>query len=106
MVAVHTFVNLGRAYKGQPDITEITIEGFENYIHAKYMKLMGERIQVPGKKNHINIYITHDTSVQAFTTYLMGGDKKYLDEFPGFLQGTLLCRENGSVHACIPEHSN
>ena len=38
----------------------------------------------------------------AFTSYLMNGSRQEYGGFPGFLQGTLFCRDN-RIHACIPD---
>ena len=91
------FVDLGQEARGQKDIIELNNEGFENFIPTRYLKLMGENIKVPRQKNHLIIYLTHDSSITAFTRYFMNGSHTEQAGFPGFLEGPLLYRQDSRL---------
>jgi hypothetical protein len=96
------FINLGPQARGQKDIIELNNDGYENYIPTSCLKMMTENIKIPQHKNHLFIYLTHDSSITAFTRYLMNGSHQEQAGFPGFLQGPLLYRQESRLKLYLP----
>lgn len=58
------------------------------------LRTVVERIKIPPRPGAINLYIAHDSTVTPTTGYLMGLDTVWVNQYPKYLEGIVLVRDD------------
>lgn len=61
------------------------------------LEIVLRRLPAPPPPEKINLAITHDTTVLPLLAYLLGQERVYMPQLPGYLEGIALVQQAGRV---------
>jgi broad specificity phosphatase PhoE len=64
-------------------------------IDKRALAMVLEHIKIPTGAGKMNLYISHDSLVTPLYAYLNGADTVLVEQYPSYLEGIALFKENG-----------
>jgi hypothetical protein len=61
------------------------------------LDMLLNRIFIPRDPDSLTLYISHDSTVSPLAAYLEGKDTIYVEQYPGYLEGIALVRDNSRL---------
>lgn len=67
------------------------------------LNILTRRIQAPQSKGEIFLYVAHDTTIMPLLAYLLGFNRIYMQQAPGYMEGIAFVQHNGCLKLDNPE---